>query len=152
MKFTSITTSLLSLASMASMVSAERYFWIYWSQDSVSGTGAYMYYFFDNHPSCNDVFNTRGVMEQDDLNDGQEGAVCEGNGCWNGKPEEITRFEFNAPNYGHYNILKIDGWGYVLRDMGGNNVGICRPTREDDFTCGAPFAQSGVSIFQCGFP
>ncbi|KAM7218531.1 hypothetical protein V8F06_006135 [Rhypophila decipiens] len=147
-------TALLSL-SLATFAAAERYFYVYWSQDTVSGTGAYMYYFFDNHPSCDDVFNTRGVMEQDDLDDGQEGAVCEGAGCSNGKPEEITKFEFNAENYGHYSIFPIAEWGvgqFVLKDTSGNSVGICQSTREDDFVCGAPFAQTGVSIFHCGFP
>ena len=44
-------------------------------------------------------------------------------------------------------IYKDRGWG--LYDTQNRNLGTCRPTREDSFTCGAPFSTSGISMFYC---
>ncbi|KXX77781.1 hypothetical protein MMYC01_204094 [Madurella mycetomatis] len=150
MKFSTVTilTALGLGSSTASAQSVQQRFHVYWSQDTVSGTGAWMYYFFGGEPSCNDVFTTRGVFEQSNL-DNREGVICQGNGCWNGRPHEITRFEFNAPNFGRYNIEQITNGQFALMSTDGRWVGACQANRDDTFVCGAPFAMTGVRFFIC---
>ena len=81
--------------------SAAAAMYIYQSQDSVSGTGADIYNFFKGHPSCNDVNKAVNYMGRDDVSGGKHGVSCDGNGCWNGKPNDIKRLEMNT-KFGHY--------------------------------------------------
>ncbi|KAK3389402.1 hypothetical protein B0H63DRAFT_445598 [Podospora didyma] len=122
-------------------------FYIYWSQDAASGTGAYMYHFFPAHPSCNDVNHAISYLEQDKLRADQWGVVCEGKGCYNGKFEEVMRFEMGT-RFGHYTIYQDRAFG--LYDVNDVKMGTCVPTREDDYTCFVgPFGESGVTMFYC---
>ncbi|KAK0609426.1 hypothetical protein B0T14DRAFT_441850 [Immersiella caudata] len=142
MKFTTLAVAALAGLNFSPAAAS---FFIYWSQDPVSGTGAYLYYFFRGHPSCNDVINARAYTESDDVSRIQ-GVVCDGAGCSNGKFEEVKRLEMNT-DFGHYTIYKDRGFG--LFDTRDRNLGSCRPTREHSFTCGAPFSMSGITMFYC---
>jgi hypothetical protein len=117
MKLTSLTIAVLAGLNVAP---ASASFFIYWSQDTVSGTGAYLYYFFRGHPSCNDVINARAYTESNDVSKIQ-GVVCDGPGCYNGKFEEVKRMEMNT-NFGHYSeSLQTRRLGLML-DMGLTNI------------------------------
>lgn len=75
--------------------SATASFFIYVSQDTTSGTGAELYYFFANYPSCNDMNGAHACVGIDDASSSQ-GVVCDGLGCSNGQPGDIGRLEFNT--------------------------------------------------------
>ena len=94
--------SVLPLAALTALNvgNAAASFFVYWSQDPISGTGAYLYYFFRGHPSCNDAINARAYTESDDVSRIQ-GVVCDGVGCANGQFDQVTRMEMNT-DFGHY--------------------------------------------------
>ena len=77
-------------------------FYIYQGQDTLSGTGASLYYFFDSHPDCDEANGAESWIEEgrEDVSE-NEGVVCDGLGCSNSKYSEIERLEFNI-HWGHY--------------------------------------------------
>jgi len=83
--------------------SAAASFFIYASQDTISGTGADLYYFFPGYPDCNDVNRARAYVGTDNVSGNRQGVVCEGSGCYNGNPADIDRFEFNIAD-GHFSM------------------------------------------------
>jgi hypothetical protein len=90
----------VALLTALHLQSAAADMYIYQSQDTMSGTGADIYHFFRGHPSCNDVNSATNYMGRDDVSGSKKGVNCDGSGCWNGNPNDITRLEMNT-NFGH---------------------------------------------------
>ncbi|KAK4040419.1 hypothetical protein C8A01DRAFT_15676 [Parachaetomium inaequale] len=141
MKFFGLPLAILT-ALQLQYAAADMY--IYQSQDTMSGTGADIYNFFTGHPSCNDVNSATNYMGRDDVSGRRSGVNCDGSGCWNGNPNDITRLEMNT-KFGHMTIYKDRGWKMYDGDR---VMGYCKASRDDDFLCG-PWGRSGFMLFYC---
>ncbi|KAK4662746.1 hypothetical protein QC763_603605 [Podospora pseudopauciseta] len=89
MKFTTLTT----LTTLATTAKAD--IWIYECTDLGSG----------------DVKNTRLILQKWDVSK-IEGVVCDGDGCYNGNPEDLERLEYDV-DFGHFTIYKNRDWNLV---------------------------------------
>ncbi|VBB83865.1 Putative protein of unknown function [Podospora comata] len=112
MKFTTLTT----LATTALLTTAKADIWIYEGTDLGSG-GEVLWLFFPGFPppppshSCEDLKNTRLILQKWNVSE-IEGVVCDGDGCYNGNPEDLERLEFDV-DFGHFTIYKNRGWNLV---------------------------------------
>ncbi|KAK4640354.1 hypothetical protein QC761_603605 [Podospora bellae-mahoneyi] len=117
MKFTTLTTLVTlvttALLTTALLTTAKADIWIYEGTDLGSG-GEVLWLFFPGFPpphSCEDVKNTRLILQKWDVSE-IEGVVCDGDGCYNGNPEDLERLEFDV-DFGHFTIYKNRDWNLV---------------------------------------